>query len=204
MLARGSVVDWGNMPQAGRSRVQFPVSLGLSINLILPARILLGGGGGEITTGANCELIVYKMWEPRRLTALRASTACYKDNFTLLHWRRHVREGQKYSIRTGIRSDEDFFRFAKQSTLQNYKKKWTYVMQSGRLTLNRAGKQLRSFCHGCPFSRNSFETLLLLARLSLPFSPLYRRDSNPWSRQRCMTFTAHCLKAEYWAKEGKY
>jgi hypothetical protein len=30
------------------------------------------------------ELIVYKIWEPRRLTTLLASTACYKDNFTFI------------------------------------------------------------------------------------------------------------------------
>jgi hypothetical protein len=29
------------------------------------------------------ERIVYKMWEPRRLTPLWASTACYKDSFAL-------------------------------------------------------------------------------------------------------------------------
>jgi hypothetical protein len=27
-----------------------------------------------------CEAIVKKMWEPRRLTILRASTACYRDS----------------------------------------------------------------------------------------------------------------------------
>jgi hypothetical protein len=27
-----------------------------------------------------CEPTVYKMWEPRRLTTLWASTACYRDN----------------------------------------------------------------------------------------------------------------------------
>jgi hypothetical protein len=31
---------------------------------------------------AICEPIVYKMWEPRRLTTLWASTACYRDGFT--------------------------------------------------------------------------------------------------------------------------
>jgi hypothetical protein len=29
---------------------------------------------------AICELTVYKLWEPRRLTTLWASTACYKDS----------------------------------------------------------------------------------------------------------------------------
>jgi hypothetical protein len=28
-----------------------------------------------------CELVVWKMWEPRHLTTLWASTACYTDNF---------------------------------------------------------------------------------------------------------------------------
>jgi hypothetical protein len=31
---------------------------------------------------AVCEPIVWKMWEPRRLTTLWASTACYRDSFT--------------------------------------------------------------------------------------------------------------------------
>jgi hypothetical protein len=31
---------------------------------------------------AICEAIVLKMWDPRRLTALWSSTACYRDNFT--------------------------------------------------------------------------------------------------------------------------
>jgi hypothetical protein len=32
---------------------------------------------------AICEPTVYTMWEPRRLTTLWASTACYRDSFTL-------------------------------------------------------------------------------------------------------------------------
>jgi hypothetical protein len=35
---------------------------------------------------AISEPIVYKMWEPRRLTTLWASTACHRDSFTFL-WR---------------------------------------------------------------------------------------------------------------------
>jgi hypothetical protein len=31
---------------------------------------------------AICEQIVYKMWEPQRLTTLWASTACYRDSFS--------------------------------------------------------------------------------------------------------------------------
>jgi hypothetical protein len=38
--------------------------------------------GADILT-AICELIVYKMWEPRLLTTLWASTACYRDSFNL-------------------------------------------------------------------------------------------------------------------------
>jgi hypothetical protein len=35
-------------------------------------------------TIAICELIFYKMWEPRCLTNLCASAACYRDNFGFL------------------------------------------------------------------------------------------------------------------------
>jgi hypothetical protein len=31
---------------------------------------------------ANSESIVWKMWEPRRLTSLWAPTACYRNSFT--------------------------------------------------------------------------------------------------------------------------
>jgi hypothetical protein len=31
---------------------------------------------------ANCEPIVWKMWEPRRLTTLWVFMACYNDSFT--------------------------------------------------------------------------------------------------------------------------
>jgi hypothetical protein len=38
---------------------------------------------------ANCEpTVLTKMWEPRRLRTLWASTACYTDGFTFLHPRR--------------------------------------------------------------------------------------------------------------------
>jgi hypothetical protein len=45
----------------------------------------LHGGKGRLARKAdnltaNCEPIVYKMWEPRRLTTLWASTACYRDS----------------------------------------------------------------------------------------------------------------------------
>jgi hypothetical protein len=87
------------MLQAGRSRVRFPMrSLDFSIDLITAmgstqpltemSTMNLPGGKGWPTRKADnliaiCEPIVYKMWEPRRLTTLWASTACYKDRFTL-------------------------------------------------------------------------------------------------------------------------
>jgi hypothetical protein len=33
---------------------------------------------------AICDLTVWKMWEPRRLTTQWAPTACYRDSFTCL------------------------------------------------------------------------------------------------------------------------
>jgi hypothetical protein len=49
----------------------------------------LPGGKGRAARGTDnltaiCEPIVYKMWEPRRLITLWASTACYRDSFTFL------------------------------------------------------------------------------------------------------------------------
>jgi hypothetical protein len=52
----------------------------------MSTRNLPGGGGveGRLSLKAGnhtavIEPIVYKMWEPRRLTTLWASTACYRD-----------------------------------------------------------------------------------------------------------------------------
>jgi hypothetical protein len=47
----------------------------------------LPGGKGRPARGADnftaiCELIVYKMWEPRRLTTLWTFTACYRNSYT--------------------------------------------------------------------------------------------------------------------------
>jgi hypothetical protein len=54
------------------------------------------GGKGQPARGADnltamCEPIVWKMWEPRRLTALWASTACYRDRFTFTLWKSNAK-----------------------------------------------------------------------------------------------------------------
>jgi hypothetical protein len=93
------------MLRAGRSRVRFPMKvLDFSIYLILPAalwtwgstqpltemstRKLPGGKGRPVHKADNltaiCEPTVQKMWDPRRLTTLWASTACYRDSFTFM------------------------------------------------------------------------------------------------------------------------
>jgi hypothetical protein len=51
------------------------------------SRNLPGGKGHQVrradTLTAICEQIVYKMWEPRRLTTLWTSTACYRVGMPL-------------------------------------------------------------------------------------------------------------------------
>jgi hypothetical protein len=53
----------------------------------MSTRNLPGGKGRPAYKADNltaiCEPIVWKTWEPRRLTTLWASTACYRDSFTL-------------------------------------------------------------------------------------------------------------------------
>jgi hypothetical protein len=63
----------------------------LSLGSTLPVtemstRNLPGGKGRPALKADNlttiCEPIVWKMWEPRRLTTLWVPTACYMDSFT--------------------------------------------------------------------------------------------------------------------------
>jgi hypothetical protein len=98
--ARGSVVRWGNMLQARRSRVWFPMrpldfsipasgrtmALGSTepqtvMNIRIPPRNK-GWPARKSDLTAICESIVEKMWEPRSPTTLWASKACYRDSYT--------------------------------------------------------------------------------------------------------------------------
>jgi hypothetical protein len=91
--ARGGVVGWGTMLQAGRSRVRFsmwsldsfnwpnPSSRNMTPGSTLPltemsTRNLPGSKGQPALKADNltaiCEPTVYKMWEPRRLTTIHS------------------------------------------------------------------------------------------------------------------------------------
>jgi hypothetical protein len=53
-------------------------------------------GNGRLARKADnltaiCEPVVWKMWEPRRLNNLWASTACYWDSFTFFTLQQAVR-----------------------------------------------------------------------------------------------------------------
>jgi hypothetical protein len=99
--ARGSVVVWGTMLQARRPWTRFqirsleffnlpnPSSLTMALGSTQPlteisTRDLSGGKGFRhlrLTTSPHfCDTIVWKMWGPRRLTTLRASTPCHRDS----------------------------------------------------------------------------------------------------------------------------
>jgi hypothetical protein len=94
------------MLQTGRLRVRFPmravnifiwpnpsshiIALGLTQPLTeMSTRNFPGDKGRPAREADNvtaiCEPIVQKMWEPRRLTTLWASTACYRNSFTFMY-----------------------------------------------------------------------------------------------------------------------
>jgi hypothetical protein len=63
------------------------MAMGLTQHLTEMSTWSLPGSKGRPAGKADnlttiCEFTVYNMREPRQLTALQASTACYKDNFT--------------------------------------------------------------------------------------------------------------------------
>jgi hypothetical protein len=75
-------VDFFNLPNPS-SRI---MALGSTHPLTeMSTRNLPGGKGRPARKADNltaiCEPIVYKMWEPQRLTALWAFTACYRDSY---------------------------------------------------------------------------------------------------------------------------
>jgi hypothetical protein len=88
-----SVVGWGAVVQAGRSRMRFPmksVDFSIYLNVALwstqPLTEMstrnLPRGKGRLSLKVDnltdiCEPIVYKMWEPRRLSTLWASEEYY-------------------------------------------------------------------------------------------------------------------------------
>jgi hypothetical protein len=104
--ARGSVVGWGTMLLAGRSRDRVPMrwmffnlpnpsSRNLALGSIQPltemsTRNLPGGKRRPARKYDNVtaigEPIVQKMLEPQPLTTLRAFTACCRDRFTFFNF----------------------------------------------------------------------------------------------------------------------
>jgi hypothetical protein len=99
--ACSSVVGWGAMLQAGRSWFRFPMKLLSFYNWPDPSSRTMALGSNQPLTEmstrniSECEerptrkadnfiAICEPMWEPRRLTNLWASTACYRDWFTLI------------------------------------------------------------------------------------------------------------------------
>jgi hypothetical protein len=103
--ARGSVVGWGTMLQALRSRVRVPMrwifsqltnpySCTTAVGSTQPLREMSNRNlpAGKREAGAWGSQPYRHLWadclkkicEPRRLTTLWASTACYSDSFTFL------------------------------------------------------------------------------------------------------------------------
>jgi hypothetical protein len=74
-IARGSVVGWGPVLQAGKSRVQVPMRWNFS-------SFQPHYGPGVDAASIRNEIL----WDPQRLTTLWAFTACYRDSFTFFFY----------------------------------------------------------------------------------------------------------------------
>jgi hypothetical protein len=71
----------------------------------MSTRNIPGGKGLSAREAGNLtairEPIVYKMWEPRRLTTLWSFTACYRDSFTFTFIQVHL-----FVLKWGLLIDE--------------------------------------------------------------------------------------------------
>jgi hypothetical protein len=88
--ARGNVAGWGTMLQAGRSRVWVPMRW-IFFNWPNPSSRTMSQGSTQPLTEMSTRNLpggkrrpvhkADKMWQPRRLTTLWASTVCYRDSY---------------------------------------------------------------------------------------------------------------------------
>jgi hypothetical protein len=117
-VAHGIVVRWGSMLQVWRSRFRFPMkSFDFSVSSVVlqstqppterTATSPHMGKGQPVPKADNLTLIwqqiLYEMLELRRLATLLASTACYKDRFTLFHFYTNVKSISAHSFHKGRR-----------------------------------------------------------------------------------------------------
>jgi hypothetical protein len=89
-VSRGFDSRWGHWILNWPNPSSRTVALGSTHPLTEMSTRNLPGGKGWLARGADnltaiCQPIVYKMWEPQRLTSLWAFTACYRDSFIFFY-----------------------------------------------------------------------------------------------------------------------